>query len=142
MRQNPDDGQWEFVLSQNPATHDVAINQKDVREVQLGKAALATGISLLMNHLDLNIDDLDNLFVSGAFGNHIDLAAAQRIGLLPACDPTIVDFVGNTAIIGASMCLLSDPLRHQAEQIVTTIEHVEIAEDETFQNTFIDSMAF
>lgn len=142
VRTSEKTGRPEFVLAFGSNNSDVVISQQDVREVQLGKAALAAGITLLMRHLDLKLDELDHLFVSGAFGNHIDLAAAQRIGLLPPCDPSIVEFVGNAAIIGTSMCLLDDSLLEGTHDLVTSIEHVEIAEDDSFQRAYLKAMSF
>jgi uncharacterized 2Fe-2S/4Fe-4S cluster protein (DUF4445 family) len=142
VRASAKTGRPEFVLAFGDNRPDVVISQQDVREVQLGKAALSAGIALLMRHLDLGLDELDHLFVAGAFGNHIDLAAAQRIGLLPPCDPAIVEFVGNAAIIGTSMCLLDDSLLDGTHDLVAGIEHVEIAEDDSFQRTYLKAMSF
>lgn len=142
VRRNPDDGRVEFVLYWGDNDTSIAITQQDVREVQLGKGATSSGMTLLMREINLEYEDLDHIFVAGAFGNHIDLTSAQRIGLIPPCDPGKVEFVGNTAIVGTSMCLLSSPLRKAAEAFVQEIDHIELAEDDTFQKVYLDALSF
>lgn len=141
MRRNPNDGQMEFVLYRGEGTNDVVITQNDVREVQLGKGALKAGTTLLLRGLGLSVDELDHVFVAGAFGNYIDLAAAQTIGLIPPCDPQKVEFVGNAAIAGALMYLLSMPLRSVAEELTKDIDHIELAEDSSFQRVYLEALS-
>jgi uncharacterized 2Fe-2S/4Fe-4S cluster protein (DUF4445 family) len=120
----------------------VAITQKDIREVQLGKAAIAAGAKILMASIGLSADDLDAIYVAGAFGSHIDKESAQAIGLIPSPEKAKTEFVGNTAATGAAMALLSKEEEQQAADITKKITHVELANEPDFQEEYMSQMYF
>ena len=79
--------------------------------------------------------------MAGAFGNYIDIGNSVKIGLLPAVDMDKIKPVGNTASEGAAMALLSDKELARAESIAKAAEHIELADNPEFQNTYIQSLA-
>lgn len=139
---NGDQGR-EFVLSfGNDTSSDVVITQKDIREVQLAKGAIAAGINILMGELKINIDQLDQILLAGAFGNYIDKRSALIIGLLPPISEEKVISVGNAAGVGSSMALLSDNAFRLSTRLSSMTEYVDLASHPSFQEQFLKGMYF
>jgi uncharacterized 2Fe-2S/4Fe-4S cluster protein (DUF4445 family) len=131
-----------FVLSPGDSDHTVALTQRDIRQVQLGKAAIRTGTKLLQNKLGLADNDIKHVLLAGAFGNYIRAQSALRIGLLPDVPVERIRFVGNAAGSGARMVLLSRKARNHISQLAKNIQYIEIAHDPNFPDTYADSMLF
>ena len=132
----------EFVLAYVEDGDDIVITQKDVREVQLAKAAIYAGIKILMKELSVDGADLDRVSIAGAFGSYIDKESALIIGLLPEISIEKIVSVGNAAGVGASLALLSGDLQNAAEKIASGIEHLELADYEGFQDEYLGAMSF
>ena len=133
------DGQPAFLLAD---AQRVILTQKDIRQVQLAKAAIRAGITLLQRKLDVSDADIQQIFLAGAFGNYIRAESALRLKLLPDVPAERIHFVGNAASSGAQMILLSRQCREKAKQLARKIEYVEIAHQPDFQTVFADSMSF
>ena len=120
----------------------VALNQWDVRELQLAKGAIAAGLRILLEQWGATQADLTQVFLAGAFGNYINHASARRIGLLDfAADK--VRPAGNTALLGAKLALFRLPDHHAAyPQVLARVKHVSLNEHERFQETFVEEMVF
>jgi uncharacterized 2Fe-2S/4Fe-4S cluster protein (DUF4445 family) len=137
--------QHAFLLSkgtQRGRLKNIYLTQKDVRELQLAKAAIWAGIQILMKTLGKEIQDIDELFLAGAFGNYIRPESAIQIGLLPPVKKSKIRPVGNAAGTGARMALTSLKERIEADQIAQQIEYVELAKHPDFQKIFIEGMSF
>jgi uncharacterized 2Fe-2S/4Fe-4S cluster protein (DUF4445 family) len=126
--------------SENAIKKDIAVTQGDVREVQKAKAAIATGIKVLLDQAGLSARDLDQVFVAGAFGSYIDMLSAISMGMLPAIPLNKMTQVGNAAGTGARMCLLSRRARQTAEETAKRMRYVELATRADFQQTFLKSL--
>ncbi|MBN2455556.1 MAG: DUF4445 domain-containing protein [Sedimentisphaerales bacterium] len=137
-------GQPAFVLAENQdlSGQRVLLAQKDIREVQLAKGAIRTGITLLQKKFGLEDKDIKKILLAGAFGNYIRPESALRIGLLPDVPAERIHFVGNAASSGAQMVLLSRDVRILATRLARKIKYIEIAHEPTFQDVFADSMMF
>ncbi|HNS47967.1 MAG TPA: ASKHA domain-containing protein [bacterium] len=120
----------------------VAVYQKDVRQLQLAKAAIAAGIEILLEKMSLETSDLEEVLLAGAFGSYIDPAAALRIGLLPPVRPETIRFVGNTSLAGARLMLLSTELKDEAECIPSLCGYVELFHEKDFMDLFVEKLAF
>jgi len=133
-----------FVLAERRATSDerLLLTQQDIREVQLAKAAIRTGIKLLQKKIGLKDNAIKQILLAGAFGNYIRRESALRIGLLPDVPAERIRFIGNAACSGAQMLLLSQQLRKQAGELTRKIKYVEIAHEKEFQDVIADSMTF
>jgi uncharacterized 2Fe-2S/4Fe-4S cluster protein (DUF4445 family) len=133
-----------FILapSSNVNERPVFLSQKDIRQMQLAKGAIRTGIILLQKKLGLRGSDIEHILLAGAFGNYIRKESALRIGLLPAVDVEKIRFIGNAAASGAQMILLSRHCRDKARELARQIEYIEIAHEPDFQDVFADSMLF
>lgn len=135
------DGEPAFKLAEN-AGGKVFLTQRDIRQVQLAKAAIRTGIKLLQNKVAIKDNDIEQILLAGAFGNYIRAESALRIGLLPEVALEKIRFVGNAAASGAQMALISQQYRDKAREIAQKIEYVEIANEPDFQDVYADSMIF
>ncbi len=137
------DSQTAFVLAlDEKGIPCVYLTQKDIREVQLAKAAIRAGVRLLQKRLSVADEDIKHVYLAGAFGNYIRPASALRIGLLPGVPAERIQSVGNAAASGAQLALISSHYRKSAADLARKIEYVEIANEPEFQAVFADSMTF
>ena len=138
LREN--DGEVEFVIAWGHETatgKEITVTQKDIREIQLAKAAIYAGCSILIKRKNVKEKDLDRVLVAGAFGNYINPESAKVLGLLPDVPVGRIKFVGNTAIAGAKMALLSEDARRKANAISRKIRYLELAADPSFKEEFL-----
>jgi uncharacterized 2Fe-2S/4Fe-4S cluster protein (DUF4445 family) len=115
----------------------VVLRQRDVRVLQLAKAAFAAGMGILLRRLGASASGVKKLHLAGAFGNYVNRSSAERIGLL-GIPARLVRPAGNTALLGAKLALFDDS---ELEEIISRVEHVPLAADPEFQEAFVDSMA-
>jgi len=120
----------------------IYLTQKDVRELQLAKAAIAAGIKTLMDEMGVRTEDIRRVYLAGALGNYINPHSAMHIGVLPRIDPEIVTSLGNAASTGAAMVLLSKNYWQVANELADFIEHVELSSHPAFNQYFIENMDF
>jgi uncharacterized 2Fe-2S/4Fe-4S cluster protein (DUF4445 family) len=119
-----------------PVAGPVSLCQADIRELQLAKAAIASGFKLLLRRIGAQAHDLKRIHLAGAFGNYVQIESALRIGLLDA-PRELIRAAGNTALHGAKILLLS-----AAEPQLPAVEHVSLAADPGFQDEFAQCMTF
>ena len=136
-----------FSLGREPAfalTEDrrVYISQKDIRTLQLAKAAVRTGIDTLLSLTALEPDGLDALRLAGNFGAGLDARAAMRIGLIPPMDLGKVDVVGNAALKGAVMSLLSEECIRRSDTAARGARFIELGGRPEFQSRFTEALLF
>jgi uncharacterized 2Fe-2S/4Fe-4S cluster protein (DUF4445 family) len=124
------------------AAGEIVLTQDDVRQVQLAKGAIASGIAMLQHVAGVADDDVDELLLAGGFGNYLSIASAVRIGLIPALPAHRIRYVGNAAALGAQLCLLSEAERARAEELARRIEHVSLAAHPDFEEIFVTAMNF
>ena len=127
----------DFVLADG-----VVLTQKDVRELQLAKGAIAAGIQVLLEKMSLTHKNIDRVMLAGAFGNHIDVYDALRIGLLPCVAPERIIPIGNAAGAGACMALLSEECCKHAAHLAKKVLHVELSDEPNFVDIHMKSMLF
>jgi uncharacterized 2Fe-2S/4Fe-4S cluster protein (DUF4445 family) len=120
----------------------IYLTQKDVRELQVAKSAIAAGITILAHELGIAPREIDYIYLAGALGNYIDKISGQRIGMLPKIEPERIISLGNAASAGAAMVLLSRLYWKKAKLLADTIEHVELSTRPDFSEHFIANMRF
>jgi uncharacterized 2Fe-2S/4Fe-4S cluster protein (DUF4445 family) len=120
----------------------VFICQKDIREVQLAKAAIAAGIGVLADAAGIEISDIKKLYLAGGFGNYIDKKSACEIGLLPIELLDRIEPVGNAAGTGARMMIADRSALARAEEVRRRMKYIELSASADFQERFADSMLF
>jgi len=124
------------------ARAEIVLTQDDVRQVQLAKGAIASGIAMLLHVAAVPLERVEELLLAGGFGNYLSILSAIRIGLIPALPVGRVRYVGNAASLGAQLCLLSEAERARADTIASAIEHVSLAAHPDFEQLFVDAMNF
>jgi uncharacterized 2Fe-2S/4Fe-4S cluster protein (DUF4445 family) len=123
-------------------TPTVYLTQKDIRELQFAKGAIAAGIRILAQELGLNLEALERVHLAGAFGNYINPASAQAIGLLPF-PPEKIHPVGNSSLLGAKMALFTpDPGQWDYRALRSMTTHRSLSEDLEFQAIYAEEMGF
>ncbi|GAB4285646.1 MAG: ASKHA domain-containing protein [Roseovarius sp.] len=121
---------------------DITLNQSDIRQLQLAKGAICSGVMLLQHVLGLSNEDLGKVFLCGGFGNYLNVESAVAIRLLPPVPIERIAYFGNAAGLGAQMALLSETERARASQLAREIEHVSLATHPAFQDIFLTAMEF
>jgi uncharacterized 2Fe-2S/4Fe-4S cluster protein (DUF4445 family) len=137
------DGQVEFVLASEEERHGlpaVVFNQHDVRELQLGKAAIRAGIATLLASGNLTEGDVTQIIIAGAFGSYLDVSSAVDIGMFPPLPPERFRQVGNAAGMGAKRALISTQQRAEARAIAAAARYIELAGSSSFNHNFIQSV--
>ncbi|MCF7791398.1 MAG: ASKHA domain-containing protein [Victivallales bacterium] len=121
----------------------ITISQKDIREIQLAKAAIRAGINILLKSAGLNSDEIYEILLAGAFGNFISEKNALNISLFPEIDISNIISLGNAAGGGAKIFLCD---KHYTKEKVNAdfkkIKHIELSTHPDFQNEFVDNMFF
>ncbi|MGB3828322.1 MAG: ASKHA domain-containing protein [Ornithinimicrobium sp.] len=135
-----------FVLNRPDAETAVAdcvyLSQRDIRELQFAKGAIATGWTLLLEHLSLEAADVQQVLLAGSFGSYLSPAAAVRIGLVPEVPVLRIVSAGNVAGEGAKMTLLSMRERAGAMALLNEVSYVELSDRADFNDRFIELLAF
>ena len=129
------DGEYIMVLD------PVKITQKDIRELQLAKGAIATGIRLLLQELDSSEDEVAEVYLSGAFGNYISKRSSRRIGLLNFPQKKITT-AGNTALLGAKKALFNEQKSNNFYSIREKTEHLDLSMHPGFTDVFAELVNF
>jgi len=145
IRKDPATGMLEYVLewAENAGIdEDIVITAGDVREVQLAKGAILAGAQILVDKLGMTFNDLDKIYLAGAFGNYIDIENAVRMGLLPDIPLERIKSVGNAAGEGAKLSLLSNRKRVEENKLSKMVHYIELASHEDFQTIFVDCLNF
>jgi uncharacterized 2Fe-2S/4Fe-4S cluster protein (DUF4445 family) len=139
------DGERVFVLhwrgEVGDARDSVYLSQRDVRELQFAKAAIATGWSLLAEEFGVSPRDVQQVLLAGSFGSYLSPASAVRIGLVPKLPVLRIVSAGNVAGEGAKMALLSVRERVGAAALLEEVRYVELSDRSDFNDRFIDQLA-
>ncbi len=120
----------------------VALTAKDIRMVQLAKSAICAGIIALLTSAELTPGQVDRFYIAGGFGEYLNLISAARIGLFPAELAGKVRVTGNGALSGAALLLLDRSCRTKAMELAKKAGHLELANDPTFAEEYMNGMMF
>jgi len=118
----------------------IYIEQVDIRSIQLAKAALSAGVSILMDYL--NCTEFDKVLLAGAFGAHLDPRYVALLDIIPTSTEEKIISVGNAAGVGASAALLDINKRKTIIDAVDEVVKIETATESKFQEYFVDAMKF
>ncbi|MDH5695497.1 MAG: ASKHA domain-containing protein [Dehalococcoidia bacterium] len=141
-RVRSDDKQLVFVLvseEEREGRRAIVITQQDVRELQLAKAAIRTGIQVLLEAHGHGEEEIHKVIIAGAFGSYIDVANAIAIGMLPSLPLDRFRQVGNAAGAGARLALISLSKRSDTQNIASGVRYIELASVPNFNQTFVQA---
>jgi uncharacterized 2Fe-2S/4Fe-4S cluster protein (DUF4445 family) len=135
-------GRLEFVLVPQKARRrgsQISITQKDVREVQLGKAAIQAALQILTQQEGISETEIEKIVIAGAFGSYLNISNAQAMGMLPSLPLNRFQQVGNAAGIGAQHLLLSSAKREAVEDLPSRIKYLELGGTPQFSKAFTNA---
>lgn len=118
---------------------DIVFTQKDLRELQLAKAALATGAELMIKMIGR---EPDKIVLAGGFGSYLDVESAVAIGLIPNLPRERIEVAGNSAGLGACMVAASLSRRARAERIARSTRHIPLPDEPEFQDLLLKNIGF
>ena len=140
------EGERVFVLTWGGAEGDlndcVFLTQRDVRELQFAKAAIATGWALLLEEFGVAESEVQQVLLAGSFGSYLSPASAVKIGLVPKLPVMRIVSAGNVAGEGAKMVLLSAQERNGAMALLDEIDYIELSDRADFNDKFVERLSF
>lgn len=125
-----------------PIDEENSLTQKDIRTVQLAKAAIRAGIETVLSELKVPVDQVECLYLAGGFGAHLDLSSAVRIGLIPEGLKDRTEVIGNASLKGAYMLLTEEKGIEEEERLAGLSQHVDLGGNPLFNELYIDNMYF
>lgn len=129
----------EFILHEEPR---LLVTQGDIRQVQLAKGAILSGFTALLAKAGISMHDLDKVMIAGQFGVHLSADSLTGTGILPIEVEDKLIYVGNSSKTGAYMTLMSKRARQEVEELARKMEYMELAETESYERIFTESMIF
>lgn len=120
----------------------IYVYAKDIRQVQLAKGAIWSGIIALLNEAKICVEEIDTVYIAGAFGAHARPESLAKLGIIAENWLDKIHFVGNTAKAGAMMCLLSRQEREKIERVAETVAHFELAMRPEYDVLFTQALKF
>ncbi len=136
------DNGYEFVLvdkSRTATKKDIVITQADIQNLIRSKAAIYSAISTLIESMGMSVDDIDQLYLAGGFGNYLDIRSAVTIGMLPDVSVSKVQFVGNTSIIGAKMSLFSKDAYEVVKEIASRMTYFDLMSNNRYMEEYVSA---
>ena len=133
------DGGTEYTIAPSKG---ITFSRSDASQLAQAKASNASGQRILLRSLGLDAQDVDHVYLAGGFANAIDIENAIDIGFLAQVRPESVERVGNSALRGAAMLLLSRRQREALSDIIGRIEHMELETEPDFFELFVDGCLF
>jgi uncharacterized 2Fe-2S/4Fe-4S cluster protein (DUF4445 family) len=118
----------------------ITLSEHDISQLLLAKAAIQTGYTILLQHQQLTPQDLGHVYIAGAFGTYLNPASAKRIKLIPDLPLEKITFIGNAALSGAQLALLSVTQRCEASQLAKSVEFVDLARHPDFSKAYAASL--
>ncbi|WP_324725982.1 ASKHA domain-containing protein [Actomonas aquatica] len=135
-------GRFEFDEEPIEVAPGVTFSEADVNNLAQAKGANVAGLQIIFEHFGISADQLDVFYLAGGFGRHLDLEASKRIGLIPDIPDAKIRRVGNAAVEGACIALLSKTKRTELEALVRRVEHCRLETHPHFFDVFVEGCQF
>jgi uncharacterized 2Fe-2S/4Fe-4S cluster protein (DUF4445 family) len=134
-------GESEIIIdAKGPDT--IRLTEGDINELAQAKGANVAGLHVLFDRYGVRFEDLDVFYLAGGFGRHLNVSSARRMGLIPDLDEARIKQVGNAAIEGACLALLSVRQRQELERVVQQVTHCRLETHPEFFNYFVEGCQF
>ncbi len=133
----------EYVVAWGSETEDgddIVVTESDISSLLRAKAAVYAGIAVLCRAVGVDVADVEQFLIGGAFGEYIDVEKAIRIGLLPDLPPERFRFLGNTSVLGAYIALLCVSSRHDVLDVAAKMTYLELSADNTFMDEYTSAL--
>jgi uncharacterized 2Fe-2S/4Fe-4S cluster protein (DUF4445 family) len=119
---------------------DIVINEVDIENLLRTKGAIYAGFSVLVQSVGVQLAEVEQVLIGGAFGQYINVEKAIQIGLLPDMPWDRFNFLGNTSVLGAFYSLVARPMRREVLEIAKKMTYLELSADNTFYDQFMSAM--
>lgn len=129
----------EFLLYEGK-DKEIVLTEVDIENILRAKAAIYAGVTLLLKEAGLGLDVIEKVYIAGGFGNYLDVDKAIVLGMLPDLPRERFIFLGNTSITGAYLCLLSEEIRKEAEDIASKMTYMELSVSRGFMDEYISAL--
>lgn len=133
-----DDG-VEFVFFKSHE-RDVVLSESDIENILRAKAAIYAGVSLLLKEVGFGLEAIERVYIAGGFGNYLNVERAIILGMLPDIPKDTFSFIGNASVTGAYLCLLSEDLRKEAEEIASKMTYMELSVSRNFMDEYMSAL--
>lgn len=133
------DGKLAVRLCRDP---DICLTQGDVRQIQLAKGAILSGVTALLRHCEVAPEEVGRVIVAGQFGAHIRPDDLVDAGFVPRCWSGRIEYAGNTSLAGGRLCLLSTSARSQSLHLAQGADYVELSTLPGYENLFMSCLSF
>lgn len=130
-----------FVLYRD-AKREITIEQRDIREFQLAKASIQAGIKVLLRRRGIGLEEVEKVYVTGAFGTHISPWSLQSVGIIPSLWKERVVFIEDAPLLGAKRVLLKDVTPEETERIAKGVHYTALSGNPIFEKEFLKGMDF
>jgi uncharacterized 2Fe-2S/4Fe-4S cluster protein (DUF4445 family) len=135
---NGEDG-LEFVVYSGEG-RDIVLTEPDIENIVRAKAAIYAGFSTLLKEVGYAFDDIQKIYIAGGFGKFLDIEKAIMLGMLPELPKERFEYMGNTSITGAYLCMLSRKLRTEAEEIAKKMTYLELSVSHSFMDEYVSGL--
>ena len=135
----------EFVLAfkdESASSKDIVITEDDVENLKRAKGAIHSAIMALLNKVGKAVADVNKIYIAGGFGNYLNIENAIFIGLLPDTKREVYEFIGNSSLAGARMCLLSHEAFDRAADIHKNIMYLDLSSEPGYMDEYVASLFF
>jgi uncharacterized 2Fe-2S/4Fe-4S cluster protein (DUF4445 family) len=129
----------EFILHRGEL-RNIVLTEVDIENIIRAKAAIYAGVSLLLKEVGLSLDIVERIYIAGGFGNYLNVDKAIILGMLPDLPRDKFSFIGNSSIAGAYLCLLSEQMRREAEEIASKMTYVELSVSRGFMDEYMSAL--
>ena len=119
---------------------DLLITEKDILNLVRTKAAVFSACSLLLKNVGLKFDQIDGFYIAGGFGQNLNIESCVRIGLLPDLDRDRYHYLGNSSLLGAYLCLLSEKNKKMVEEMAGKMTYIELNTEPRYMNEFTGAL--
>ena len=136
-----EDGEHRFLLGLNGGP-EIFLSESDINELAQAKGANVAGLRVIFHDFGISFDEIDVFYLAGGFGRHLDIESSKRIGLIPNIPLEKIRQVGNAAIEGACIALLSKSKQNELESLVKKVKHCRLEAHENFFNFFVEGCQF
>ena len=129
----------EFVIYSGNG-RDIVLTEPDIENLIRAKAAIYAGFTTLLTEVGLTFDDVSKVYIAGGFGKFLDVEKAIILGMLPELPKDKFEYMGNTSIIGAFLCILSQKMRAEAEEISKKMTYIELSVSRSFMDDYVSGL--
>ncbi len=129
-----------FIL--DPNNTSLKLYQSDLRQIQLAKGAIRSGIEALLAHQGILQEEISQVLVAGQFGAHIKRESLTGSGMLPSSFKDKVSYIGNSARQGAEICLINETDRKKIEVLINNIQYIELSTLQGYDRLFVNCLNF